>query len=167
MASDLQRVAVVVANVTTGAVLAAVVALTASGCGGDMPEAPARASISGEVTINGEPVKKGVALFIPPTGPSVPVPVVDGRYEADETSGPYVGTNRVEVISTDDGGLGVDDEEGWEEAIAAPRGQAPKIVPQEIPKEFNANSELTANVSAEVANEIDFHMVSTSAKRRR
>ncbi|WP_437191712.1 hypothetical protein [Planctomicrobium sp. SH527] len=57
--------------------------LLVSGCGG--PTAPQRASVSGEVLVDGQPLSEGVISFIPTDGvkgPTSGTKVLNGRYQA-------------------------------------------------------------------------------------
>jgi hypothetical protein len=67
--------------------VAAVVLVVASGCGGSA------ASISGEVTYEGQPVAKGVITFFPADGkgPAEGGTIVNGRYRVEPiTPGPKI-----------------------------------------------------------------------------
>jgi hypothetical protein len=57
--------------------LLAVAILSAAGCGGS------EATVSGQVTVDGNPLKDGIIRFIPADGKTaVDAPVVDGKYTA-------------------------------------------------------------------------------------
>ncbi|MDZ4819285.1 MAG: hypothetical protein SGJ20_09960 [Planctomycetota bacterium] len=77
--------------------LLATMSLTVIGCGRAGVE---RASIDGNVSINGQPVESGSIRFIslePGGGPSVGGQIQDGKYDIDEQKGPTLGKHRVEV----------------------------------------------------------------------
>ena len=65
------------------------------GCGGDT----GRASVSGTVTLDGEPVENGAITFVAMTGPEGPTGanIVDGYYQIRKTQGPVAGRFRVEI----------------------------------------------------------------------
>jgi len=65
------------------------------GCGGDT----GRASVSGTVTLDGEPVKNGAITLVALTGDEGPTgaDIVDGYYRIRKTQGPVAGRFRVEI----------------------------------------------------------------------
>lgn len=70
------------------AVLVAV--LVGCGLAGGCDPAPAGATVTGQVTVDGRPLAKGVITYVPAdtTGRPVSAEVVDGRYEVATTAGP-------------------------------------------------------------------------------
>ena len=91
----------------TAACFAALIALGAVGCGG-MP-----ASVSGTVSVDGEPLKKGKVTFMPVGPGQMAIGAIssDGSYElrTNREEGLGVGEYKVSVVSremtpTDDGG---------------------------------------------------------------
>ncbi len=119
------------------------------GCGkSDVP----RGSVSGQVTIGGQPLQAGRVIFTPiaPTqGPATSVLVEAGRYELPEHRGPIVGKHRVEVEAILDLGYAIDDE-----AAHALNAHKPKPV-NPIPPEFGRRSQLVATIEADTANTFD------------
>lgn len=108
-----------------------------TGCGG---EGEGRAPIAGTVSVGGQPLAKGRILFVPVApneGPAASAAVFDGKYELDQSRGPVVGKNRVEVEA--DLGVALDDEQ----AIARLGGRLP---PQPIPPQYNRQSTLVYEV---------------------
>ena len=65
------------------------------GCGG----ATGRASVSGTITLDGEPVENGAITFVAVTGPEGPTGanIVDGYYRIRKSQGPVPGRFRVEI----------------------------------------------------------------------
>ena len=65
------------------------------GCGG----ATGRASVSGTVTLDGEPVENGAITLVAVTGDEGPTGanIVDGSYRIRKTQGPVAGHFRVEI----------------------------------------------------------------------
>ena len=73
-----------------------VVSMLAGGC----DSGPQRASITGRVTLDGEPLEKGVIVFQPDKqtkSPSSGGDIVSGTYQVLQAKGPMVGVFRVEI----------------------------------------------------------------------
>jgi hypothetical protein len=71
----------------------------AVGCG-QRSQGPTRASVSGNVTLDGKPLKQGTILFTPTEGVrgmTAGGPIENGRYHLDADKGPTLGMNRVMV----------------------------------------------------------------------
>ena len=69
-----------------------------AGCSGR--GGPERASVSGSVTLDGQPVTDGLITLYPAggtNGPSVGGSIQDGRYSIAAAKGPYLGRYRVEI----------------------------------------------------------------------
>jgi hypothetical protein len=128
------------------------VALT--GCGSSEPVWP-RGAVKGTVVVDGKPLPKGEVRFVPlgeTPGPKTSVPVVDGKFEMDKVNGPVVGHHRIEIESTDDGGVAWDDEEAMRK-LAAER-KLPAVF--RLPPRYNVNSTIEKDISAEGPNEFNF-----------
>ena len=139
------------------------VVLLLVGCG-SKPEGPLRASVTGSVTLDGEPLKAGVVRFQPveeTSGPQTSINIVDGKFDVDEQSGPVVGQHRVEIESSDDGGYAMDDEEAFkklqEQGIR-------KIEVVKVPPQYNTRSTLQETVAEEGPNTFKFDL--TTKKQR-
>ena len=125
------------------------------GCGGTDSELP-RAAVRGTVQLDGAPLDEGVVRFVPDQGtrgPKTSVPVADGRFEVPDEFGPIVGTHRVEIESTDDGGYARDDEQAIARLMTQGRRRVHVVT---VPLIYNTRSRLTAEVAAEGPNEFDF-----------
>lgn len=103
-----------------------------------------RVVVSGAVTYQGEPVKRGTIRFLPDAKSHVPMSgayIVDGRYVADAKGGVPVGTHRVEILAFrgdgDDRGI---DSRGSGTARA-----------QYLPAKYNSESTLTLPLDAAVS----------------
>jgi len=141
-------------------VIAALFSLT--GCGGD-GTAPELGTVTGTVTLDGDPLPDATVLFQPETGrPSVGITDSDGKYSLKyiEAEGAKVGKHTVSITTRrgggdvgDDPGAGVGD--GTEEA-EAPAG---KPVPELVPDKYNIRSELKVEVVAG-SNTHDFKLLS-------
>lgn len=122
--------------------LAAGIVLAAAGCGGSGPE---RGAIAGKVTVSGQPLASGRILFLPQApnkGPTASATIVGGEYALDDSDGPVVGANRVEVEATPDLGFEIDDE-------AAFASRQPSAAPKNpIPPEYGPQSKQSVTVAA-------------------
>jgi hypothetical protein len=133
------------------------------GCGGSEQELP-RAKVSGHVTLDGKPLPEGVIRFIPTgeaQGPKTSAVIAEGRFLLEEEQGPVVGTHRIIIESTDNGGYAPDDEE------AIPRLRASgvkRINVVRVPAIYNSRSTLTETVSTEGPNEFTFDLKSKAAR---
>lgn len=111
-----------------------------AGCGqGDA----SRAAISGEVTLDGQPLEQGSILFVPIDGAKGSVsggPIENGRYQLPRAKGAAVGWNRVEIRSPRNTG----------KKIQYAPGTAPSMeVVQMVARRFNTESSLKAEVKPE------------------
>lgn len=144
----------------------AVIAVAAVGCGSSDDQFP-RASVAGSVVLDGLPVPEGVLKFTPLTpadGPTTVVPFEAGRFEVSDDLGPIIGQHRVDVVSTDDGGIAFDDE-AVHERLAAMKNP-PKLQVVTVPAMYERDSPLRADVTAEAANEFLFELQTPRRLRR-
>ena len=75
-----------------------VLMLMIAGCTGS--GGPERAAVSGDVSVNGDPVEDGTISFVPTgttKGPSTGGDISGGKYSLAADKGPVVGTQRVEI----------------------------------------------------------------------
>lgn len=138
--------------------------LSAAGCSRSGSTLP-RAAVSGVVTIDGRPLPRGMVRFIPTDdarGPKTAVPVTVGLFSVDAEHGPVVGRHRIEIESTDDGGIAFDDETALQQ-LKARSASAPRVL--RVPPEFNVRSRLTVSVTDAGSNEFQF-AITTEARRR-
>ncbi len=129
-----------------------------AGCGSSEPNWP-RGAVKGTVTLDGKPLPQGVVRFIPlgeTAGPKVSVPVMDGNFAMDNLNGPVVGHHRIEIQSTDNGGIPFDDEE----AASKIRSGQLRLNVLKVPPQYNDKSTLEQDVSAEGPNEFTFELKS-------
>jgi len=130
--------------------------LAIAGCS-EAPQGPQRAAVSGTVLFNGAPLVQGIIRFVPTDGtegPKVSLPIQEGHFAADTDHGPVAGTNRIEIQSTDDGGLAMDDEEAVEQLQRNPR----KISILTIPSIYNTRSQLKEQLLTDQLNEFNFEL---------
>lgn len=135
-----------------------------SGCGASNQEF-SRAAVRGIVKLDGDPLPEGVIRFIPTDdnkGPQASVTIHHGIFSIGEDFGPVVGTNRIEIISTDDGGFAPDDEQAIEKMKAA---GIKRIKVVKVPPQYNRRSTLTKSITAEGKNDLVFELTSTPAKK--
>jgi len=134
-----------------------------AGCGGSENELP-RAAVQGTVSLDGQPLAKGVVRFVPieeTTGPKTTLSITAGKFETEVETGPVLGRHRIEIESTDDGGYAQDDEAAMQELKKSGKR---KINVVRVPARYNTNSTLTESVSAQGPNEFQFTL--TTNKRR-
>jgi hypothetical protein len=136
-----------------------VLAGLAIGCGAAPSDEPQRVSVKGTVTLDGKPLEQGVIRFVPlpeVKGPKASVDVTDGRFEIPADVGPVAGKHRVEIESTDHGGIEPDDETALAELAA---GKRKPVKPVKIPAIYNARSTLQKEVKSDSPNEFKFDLV--------
>jgi len=123
----------------SGAGCAAAVLLAVAGCGGSSSDIQ-KVVVQGTVAFDGQPVANGEVRFYPLPGTHGPVsggPVRDGRYVAQGRGGVPVGRHAVEILAFRPGtGASADNPEGGP-------------VKQYLPKKFNEETELMAEVTGE------------------
>ena len=116
------------------------------GCGG----AGDRESIAGTVTIDGKPLEKGQIAFIPQTnteGPTAGGEIVGGEFAIPATRGTFAGKFRVEITASRPSGKKVIDRLTREPVDS---------FEQFIPRKYNIESELDADVKAGDDNRFEF-----------
>jgi hypothetical protein len=124
------------------AIVLAALCLFASGCGGNRGySGERRFSLSGKVTVDGEPMESGVISFLPQDkgGRVSGGPIKGGTYEVPEAMGATAGIYRVEVRWNKPTGRRVKDAYGEEIMDEYKEG---------LPARYHSDSELTAEVSA-------------------
>lgn len=125
--------------------LVAVVVL--SGCGGPS-DTLARRPITGKVTLAGMPLDQGIISFDPiGKGTSAGASILNGAYSIPESAGLPAG-NYVVRISSPVGGAPTPEFPGESDQVAKER----------IPDEFNSQSKLKAEVTANGKNTFDFEI---------
>jgi hypothetical protein len=127
-------------------VLTACLALTAAGCGGG-GDGPKLYSVSGKVTLDGEPVKEGRILFrmTGGNGRSYSAPITDGSYELKSEAG----SAAVEITASRIIPGKIDKSNGTPEPVGE----------MYIPKKYNSETTLKADVK-ESSNTIPFELTS-------
>ncbi|WP_298859604.1 hypothetical protein [uncultured Gimesia sp.] len=133
------------------------------GCSSSEEQFP-RAAVRGIVLLDAEPLAEGVIKFIPHgenKGPKSSATIRNGMFKVDEEHGPIVGSSRIEIVSTDDGGFAPDDEAALKK-LKASRRKVVKVI--KVPAIYNSRSTMTKTISQEAENDFTFNLVS---KRKR
>jgi hypothetical protein len=137
-----------------------------AGCSGGADESPPQAAVQGTVLLDQKPLPIGIIRFVPQDatgGPKVSANIKDGSFALSEELGPRVGTHRVEIESTDDGGFAMDDEM----AILKLRAQRVRKVERiEVPPVYNRRSQLEAVIVGDQVNELDYQLSSDPRKHQ-
>jgi hypothetical protein len=137
-----------------------------AGCSSSGAENVERAAVSGIVTLDGSPLPSGVIRFIPEgrtTGPQTTATVSNGSFMLPDDLGPVVGKHRIEIDSTDLGGLEPDDEQALDRLRAEKTRKRIEIV--RIPPVYNRQSKLTVHVPPEGRFDLTFELVSNPPGR--
>jgi hypothetical protein len=137
---------------------------TLFGCGGSDEDALTRASVEGSVLLDNQPLQAGVVRFVPidgTPGPKTSVVVSAGRFSVDSDHGPVVGTHRIEIESTDNGGYAPDDEEALQRLEASGSLQLDIV---QVPAVYNDHSTLTETVTEDGDNQYEFTLSSTGGR---
>lgn len=127
--------------------------LVLTGCNTRNYTGDQRYSLSGTVTVDGQPMDVGRISFLPKSGDSQRVsggPILDGKYSVTEEMGPNAGPHRVEIRWDKKTGGKYKDRDSGEIYDRRKEG---------LPSRYHAESELTAEVS-ETQTEFDFDLKS-------
>ena len=124
---------------------------TAAGCSGQDDDGIEREALSGTVTLGGVPLENASIQFVPKNanaGGGTSAEVKGGKFKIPKERGAAVGGYMVLISSatTEDGSTG--------EAPGIP----PKTKPDPIPKKYNVNSTLSAEVKSGTPNEFKFDL---------
>ena len=125
------------------------VLLLLPGCNGGQ-----RGEVSGQVTLNGEPVENGMIAFIPTAdrdAPSAWTKIIDGHYQIPAIQGPGVGPCRVEIRWAKKTGRQI--------PAVPPAGPVIEETREVVPQRYNLQSELEADIQAG-ENVADFKLIS-------
>jgi hypothetical protein len=119
-----------------------------AGCGSSH-----RGSVSGGVTLDGQPVDGGIISFFPSSregGSSACTTIAAGRYTVSGRGGPSIGVNRVEIRWSRKTG---------KKMPGMMPGREQDELLEAVPARYNAKSELTAKIEPG-KNELDFALKS-------
>ncbi len=114
----------------------AILAIGLTGCG-----KAERGAVSGQVTLDGQPVDGGEIRFLPDVGFPARARIVAGHYEIPSSTGPSVGPVRVEVFWVHETGRTLP-----AKPPAAP-GTMVNETAQCVPERYNTRSELKADIT--------------------
>jgi hypothetical protein len=129
-----------------GVILLFATAIGAVGCGGG--DGLSKVLVSGSVTYDGKAVEKGQIRFVPQDGTTGPITIASvdgGRYTTESSGGVPVGAHRVEIKGYD-----------AHEYQTAPTGPGSPPVKQLLPDKYNRASTLTAELTKESGETLDF-----------
>ena len=133
-----------------------VVLLFAEGCGEKQAE---RATISGSVSYQGEPVAYGDIVFQPvsavPGRAFAQGKIVDGKYSLDTAHGPVVGRNIVQIHGYKMTGRKRLDIAG--KSLSEAPQMIDELVPY-IPEKYNEGSELKVDIKSGANENADFNL---------
>jgi hypothetical protein len=131
---------------------AAAALLALVGCGAEL-DGPPREAIYGTVTLDGQPLKKGLITFTPaPGGADLVVSslVIDGEFTLPRSDGPTHGPHRVDIWAKEATGKTIKDRNDPENPIVVTR--------EIIPPQYNRNSRLAAEVKPGGDNRFEFDL---------
>jgi hypothetical protein len=131
--------------------IAAVVALSAAGCGGDgLPREP----VSGKVTLDGSALESGLITFTPDDlkTPAAGTVIKDGRYSMGRSDGPCPGPNKVYISCRKATGKKL-------KSVDFP-GTTVDETREVIPRQYNVDSMLGVEVKKGAENRFDFELSS-------
>ncbi|MFW5693142.1 MAG: hypothetical protein ACOCWL_02905 [Thermoguttaceae bacterium] len=129
-----------------------------SGCGGDNPLN--RQAVSGNVTLDGAPLERGVIEFHAQRerGVASGALIQNGSYSLPREKGLPEGSYLVRIYS---GKEHVPDMQGRDDGeLPGPASELPAV--ELIPPRYNAFSDIVREVSAETSNEFDFDVVTSN-----
>ncbi|MCR9294219.1 MAG: hypothetical protein NXI32_15980 [bacterium] len=135
------------------AALAAAAIPILTGCG----DSRSGAAVSGRVTLDGRDLPQGMVRFVPiegTPGQKLSAVVEAGRFHLDPEFGPAKGRYRIEIESTDMGGLGMDDEDAL---LSFRNRRSGRMQTLRVPPTYNSRSTLTVDVG-EGSNEFRFEL---------
>lgn len=130
--------------------IALVCTVSLVGCGGGGPDdMPEIGTVTGTITVAGQPGANLIVTFQPPAGrPSYATTDAEGNYELrynKDTMGAKIGSNLVTISTESDGGDGEDYEDGTS-------GEETSLYADSIPARYNTmagqNPEMTVEVKA-------------------
>lgn len=117
-----------------------------SGCGSGENIRP----LSGSVTLQGKPLERGIITLYPKgLGSTVGCEIIDGKYSLDDVSGATPGKYRVEINAFRPTGKTEFDVDQQKKV---------SIEEQYLPKQYNTNSTLEADVTADGENVFDYDL---------
>ena len=110
-------------------------------------------SVEGTVTLDGQPLQDGYIAFLPQKntkGPGAGAPILAGKFVIDKSDGPLEGSYRVEITAKGETGRKTVDGSGQQRSAEG----------QILPKRYNKESTLTAEIRRKQENELVFELSS-------
>ncbi|WP_406697634.1 hypothetical protein V5E97_02100 [Singulisphaera sp. Ch08] len=140
-------------RITFARTLAVTVVFAMAGCGG-ASDGINREPVSGEVTLDGQPISQGEITFVPAGGgePVAAAIIENGRYTVERANGPSPGPQRINVWSKKPTGKKFPSDVEPGTFIEETR--------ESIPDRYNLKSELKAEVKEGGDNRFDFTLQS-------
>jgi hypothetical protein len=140
-----------------GVALALACGASASGCAGAGEDSLARQSVSGKVSLDEKPLKKGSITFAPADpgrrdAVSAGAIISEGAYTIPRDGGLTPGTYRVAIIG--------DEEDAAPAGLPGPTPRLSAAKKPMVPKNYNAESTLTAEVKGGESKPFDFDLKS-------
>lgn len=127
-------------------------AVLSIGCGGENADGIQRVAVSGEVTLDGQPLESGYVSFIPKSdGPSAGGEILSGSYSISKALGPAAGEYRVEVRSMVPTGRKIPNYDGAD-------GEMMEELYDQIPPKYNTETQLVVEIKSGSANTHDLKM---------
>jgi hypothetical protein len=119
--------------------------------------------VTGEVKLQGEPIKDGSILFIPLDSKETQsgAQIVDGVYEMRRQNGLKPGRYLVRLTAGDGKTMAAG------EQVAAPGGSTNIVSMDRIPEEWNVKSKHEIEIKASGVNRFDFNIPTANTKKKR
>jgi len=125
--------------------------LTITGCGGPS-DGLAHQAVSGEVTLDGQPLESGSIVFVPIESEGTPTggEIIDGSYAIPAKDGPTPATHAVSIYAKKPTGRKLPDPNNADEVIEEKY--------EIIPPKYNVKTDLKAEVKEGGENRFDFKL---------
>lgn len=145
-------------QVSRSSILMLFLTVCLTGCGGaESDQRGQRVGVSGEVTLDGEPLSNARIVFITDNGEGTVKAsglIDDGIYSIDAGQGPLIGSARVEITPE------LMELEVFEAAKNGDRHKKVETRPVVIPAKYNRQSQLTAQLSSDKENVFRYDLFS-------
>ncbi len=130
-----------------------------AGCGGSGDGLP-REPISGKVSLNGQPIEKGMITFVLKNAPEpvVTALIEKGEFQLPRAEGPIAGSHGVSIWAKGPTGKTVKNPDDPEQTVPEMKDL--------VPPQYNLNSTLTADVKTSDANTFTFDLVASKVAQK-
>lgn len=137
--------------------------LFVAGCGGGAT-GPIFVAVSGNVSVDGQPVEKGAITFVSKDeSRTAAAPIQNGTYQIPASEGPIPGAQKVSIFAyrktgkkRKEGRLGMFEDKGTRNPALGKADGPQDEEEQFLPVKFNANSTLTADLKKGSNTNVDF-----------